>query len=59
MMNFGETIASIKDSNCKTKVKNISLEQIPDLEKLVKLQGDLLKLDPEFISVGHGSCLKL
>ena len=59
MLEFGQEIGSVKESDWTTEVNNISREQIPDPDKLAQLQKVLLKLDPNFVATGHGPCLKL
>ena len=59
MLEFGQEIGSVKESDWTTEVNNISREQIPDPDKLAQLKKVLLKLDPNFVATGHGPCLKL
>lgn len=59
MMSFGEEIGTIKNSDWHTEINNIRPEQVPDSEKRAQLQQTLLQLNPSFVAVGHGSCLKL
>lgn len=59
MMDFGEEMGTIKNSNWKTEVNNIHPEQVPDPKGRVQLQQTLLKLNPNFVATGHGPCIKL
>ncbi|HKM02985.1 MAG TPA: MBL fold metallo-hydrolase [Lachnospiraceae bacterium] len=59
MMEFGENIGLVKQSNWNTIVNDISKEQIPDQERLVQLKHALLQLNPSFVATGHGPCLNV
>lgn len=59
MMDFGEEMGTVKESNWNTEINNIRPEQVPDSEKRTLLQQTLLKLKPSFVATGHGPCIKL
>lgn len=58
MLSFGNSTGKIKNSLWKTEIDNISLESIPNEEKLNTLKNDLNNIDPEFIATMHGFCIK-
>lgn len=59
MISLGEEIGTIEESDWNTEVSKIKPEQVPDSEKLKKLQQTLLNLNPSFVATGHGACLKI
>ncbi|MFA5577038.1 MAG: MBL fold metallo-hydrolase [Tissierellaceae bacterium] len=58
MISRGKSIEAM-DSSWEDAILTISPMQIPSPEKLEKLQDELRALEPSFVAVGHGSCLKL
>jgi flavorubredoxin len=55
---MGKANGSVIEGDWKTEVDNISLQQVSDPERKVKLQQALAELSPKFVAVGHGPCLK-
>ena len=58
MLRFGDAVGKTIESRWKDEVDAIDLERIPNSEKLQELQTRLHELDPGFIAVGHGYCVK-
>jgi len=58
MLRFGDAVGKTIESRWKDEVDAIDLERIPNSEKLQELQNRLHELDPGFIAVGHGYCVK-
>ncbi|WP_088225491.1 MBL fold metallo-hydrolase [Desulfosporosinus sp. FKB] len=59
MFRFGEASDAVLESNWKTEIDDISKEQVPDPERLIKLQQTLKQLNPNFVATGHGPCLNV
>jgi len=59
MFRFGDAHGKILESSWQEEVASISLDRVANQEKLIKMKEDLLKLNPKFIAVGHGPCVKL
>lgn len=55
---LGEANGSVIEGNWYEEVSNITPEQVSDPERRAKLQGTLKQLNPKFVAVGHGTCLK-
>lgn len=55
---LGEANGSIIEGNWQEEVNSITPEQVSDPERRAKLQETLAQLNPKFVAVGHGSCLK-
>lgn len=55
---LGEANGSVIEGNWKEEVDSISSEQVSDPERKEKLQQTLTGLNPKFVAVGHGPCLK-
>lgn len=58
IFSMGKSNGEVIDGNWKKEVDNITLEQIPSIEQRAKVQHTLSKLNPKFVAVGHGQCLK-
>lgn len=58
MLRFGDAVGETIENCWKDEVNAIDLERIPHAEKLPILQKSLHELDPNFIAVGHGFCVK-
>lgn len=56
---LGEASGLVEEGNWQAEVEKITSEQVSDPEKKAKLQHNLSQLNPKFIAVGHGPCLKL
>lgn len=59
VFSLGKADGVVKEGNWQTEIGNISLRQIPDPEGKAKIQQMLAKLNPNFVAVGHGPCLRL
>lgn len=57
MLSFGNATGKTKDSSWKEEIYNISLESIPNKEKLDILKNDLSNINPKFIAAMHGFCI--
>jgi flavorubredoxin len=55
---LGEANGSVIEGNWQEEVNSITPEQVSDPERRAKLQKTLAQLNPKFVAVGHGSCLK-
>jgi flavorubredoxin len=55
---LGEASGSVIEGNWKEEVDKISSEQVSDPERKAKLKQTLIELNPNFVAVGHGPCLK-
>lgn len=59
MLRWGETDGSLIRSNWKDEVSGITAEQIPDPQRLLRLQEELLRFSPDIIATGHGPIIDL
>lgn len=59
MFRLGKAAGTVIEGNWQTEVNNINPMQVPDPERRTQLQRTLEKLNPKFISTGHGPCIKL
>ena len=57
MLRFGNASGQVINNSWKDEVESISIETIPDENKLDTLKRNLLTLEPSFIAVGHGYCV--
>jgi hypothetical protein len=55
---LGKANGDVIEGDWQTEVDNISLQQVSDPERKAKLQQTLAELNPKFVAVGHGPCLK-
>ena len=55
---LGNANGSIIEGNWQTEVNSISMQQVSDPEGKAKLQETLAQLNPKFVAVGHGPCVK-
>ncbi|MGN0275341.1 MAG: MBL fold metallo-hydrolase [Chordicoccus sp.] len=58
-LRWGNGIGKTVDSTWKDEVSAINEERVPNEETRAALQEKLMKLDPKFVAVGHGFCVKL
>ena len=56
---LGKANGSVIEGNWQAEVDNISALQVPDKQGREKLQQALTQLNPKFVAVGHGPCIKL
>ena len=59
MLRWGVTDGSLMRSNWKDEVSGISAEQIPDSQRLLRLQEELSRFCPDIIATGHGPIIDL
>jgi flavorubredoxin len=59
MIRFGDASGTVVESNWKTEIDDIRMEQVPDPERRIQLQQILKQLHPKFVATGHGPCLKV
>lgn len=59
MIRRGETDGSLICSNRKNEVSGISSEQVPDPQRLLRLQEELSCFTPDIIATGHGPVIDL
>ena len=59
MMRAGDGAGEITSSVWKEEVRATNVRQVPNKVMVHQLRKDLMKLDPDFIAVGHGYCMKL
>ncbi len=59
MVNFGQSDGVVEKGNWADLVDTISLMQVANPEKLLKLQNSLSQLKPKFVATGHGQCFAL
>jgi flavorubredoxin len=55
---FGSTRGTVIEGNWQTEIENITPQQVSDPQQRVKLQHNLMQLNPKFVATGHGPCLK-
>jgi flavorubredoxin len=55
---LGEANGSVIEGNWQEEVNSITPQQVSDPERRAKLQETLAQLNPKFVAVGHGPCLK-
>lgn len=58
MLSFGNATGKTIDSLWETEVKNITLQSVPNEEKLNTLRNHLSDFEPKFIAAMHGFCIK-
>lgn len=58
MLRFGDAIGKTIDSSWNDEVEAIDMERIPNETQLAALKSSLHEIEPEFIAVGHGFCVK-
>lgn len=58
MLRFGDAIGQTIDSSWKDEVQSIDIERIPNENKLAALKNSLQQIEPKFIAVGQGFCVK-
>ena len=56
---LGKANGSVIVGNWQAEVDSVSAEQVPDVQGRKKLQETLAQLNPKFVAVGHGPCIKL
>lgn len=59
MVNFGQSNGVVEKGNWTNLVNTVSLMQVANPEKLLKLQNSLSQLKPQFVATGHGQCFAL
>lgn len=57
MLSFGNATGKTVNSLWKTEVNNITLQSIPNDEKLNTLKNNLNDINPKFIAAMHGFCI--
>lgn len=55
---LGEANGSVIEGNWQEEVNSITPQQVSDPDRKAKLQETLTQLNPKFVAVGHGPCLK-
>ena len=58
MLRFGDAAGKTTEASWAEEVETINTERVPSAEKLAALKDSLLALDPAFIAVGHGYCVR-
>lgn len=59
MFRLGDSHGKTINGTWYEEVASVSPERVADPDKLVKLKEDLSGINPDFIAVGHGYCVKL
>ena len=59
MLRYGNGTGKLIDSNWKTEVADIKLQNISSEDVFSKLKEKLLTIKPKLIAVGHGFCITL
>ena len=59
MMRSGDGAGAVQTSDWKDEIRATGLRQVPNRYLLRTLRRDLGLIDPRFVAVGHGFCLKL
>ena len=59
MFRWGETGSDLIHSNWKDEVSGITAEQVPNPQRLLRLQENLMRFCPELIATGHGPIVDL
>ncbi|MDO5294491.1 MAG: MBL fold metallo-hydrolase [bacterium] len=58
-LRFGEGADQCMDLEWEKEVASLTEQSVANKEKLVKLKEDLMEINPSFVAVGHGYCLKV
>ena len=56
---LGDGHGKILESTWRDEVYNIDVSRVPNEEKLKLMKNELLKIDPQFVAVGHGPCVRV
>ncbi len=59
MLSYGNGGGKIVKSNWEKEVECIDSGRVPNEKYLLSLKENLLTIDPKFIAVGHGFCMRL
>lgn len=59
MFRLGNSHGKILESAWRDEVYNIDMSRVPNEEKLKLMKNELLKIDPQFVAVGHGPCVRV
>ena len=59
MFRLGDSHGKILESAWRDEVYNIDMSRVPNEERLKSMKNELLKIDPEFVAVGHGPCVSV
>lgn len=59
MMRAGDGAGEVLSSDWRDEIRATGLRQVPNNQLLRALRHDLNQIDPRFVAVGHGYCLKL
>lgn len=59
MFRLGDSHGKILESAWRDEVYNIDMSRVPNEEKLKLMKNELLKIDPQFVAVGHGPCVRV
>ena len=59
MFRLGDSHGKLIESAWRDEVYSIDMSRVPNEEKLKSMKNELLKIDPEFIAVGHGPCVRV
>ena len=59
MFRWGEMGSDLIHSNWKDEVSGITAEQVPNPQRLLRLQENLMRFCPELIATGHGPIVDL
>mgnify|MGYP005759205419 FL=1 len=59
MFRLGDSHGKILESAWRDEVYNIDMSRVPNEERLKSMKNELLKIDPEFVAVGHGPCVRV
>lgn len=57
MLSFGDATGKTIDGLWKTEINNITLQSIPNEDKLKSLKNHLNDISPKFIATMHGFCI--
>jgi flavorubredoxin len=55
---LGKADGAVIEGNWQKEVDNITSQQVSDPDRKAELEETLAKLNPRFVAVGHGPCLK-
>lgn len=59
MFRLGDSHGKILENVWRDEVYNIDMSRVPNKEKLKSMKNELLKIDPQFVAVGHGPCVRI
>lgn len=56
---LGKSIDEVIQGDWQAEINGITQEQVSDSDRREQLKRDLARLNPKFVAVGHGPCLKV